>query len=142
MNRKKLFVAAVVAAAALAFVTWPVKVRADYRTYVVRPAINNHAILAGEALPAVCRDETVMKVMCARGEYEPASFLVETDHSLEQVMVRVGPLVGEAGALLPQTVDVRIARKCYRAVTWQCVTMPWVLVHDPGMWEVADEPPK
>ena len=114
----------------------------DYRLYVIRPAINNDAILEGEALPAVCRDEAVMQVMCARGEYEPASFLVETDRRLEQVMVRVGPLTGTAGVLPPQTVDVRIARKFYRSVTWQSVAMPWILVHDPGIWQIADEPPK
>ena len=33
---------------------------ADYRTYVIRPAINNDPILADEALPVQCRDETVM----------------------------------------------------------------------------------
>ena len=44
-----------VAAAALA--SWSVTVQADYRTYVVRPAINNDAILEGEALPAVCRED-------------------------------------------------------------------------------------
>ena len=27
---------------------------ADYRTYLIRPTINNDAILEGEALPAVC----------------------------------------------------------------------------------------
>ena len=60
--------------------------RADYRTYVIDPPINNDPILADEALPVQCRDETVMKVMCARGEYEPASFLVQTDEPLKQVM--------------------------------------------------------
>ena len=64
----------------------------DYRTYVIRPPINNDPILADEALPVQCRDETVINVMCARGEYEPASFLVQTDRPLKQVMVTVGSL--------------------------------------------------
>ena len=67
---------------------------ADYRTYVIDPPINDNPILEGEALPVECRDKTVMSVMCARGEYEPASFLVETDAPLKQVMVKVGPLKG------------------------------------------------
>ena len=90
---------------------------ADYRTYVIHPAINNDPILADEALPVQCRDETVMKVMCARGEYEPASFLVKTDEPLKQVMVTLSPLRGAAGSLAPDTVDVRIAQKFYKAVT-------------------------
>ena len=111
---------------------------ADYRTYVIRPAINNDPILADEALPVQCRDETVMKVMCARGEYEPASFLVQTDKPLKQVMVTVSPLKGAAGVLASKTVDVRIAQKFYRAITWTCDTLPWVLVHDPEMFRVED----
>ena len=114
----------------------------DYRTYVIRPAINNDPILAGEALPAQCRDETVMKVMCARGEYEPASFLVETDKPLEQVMVKVSALKGAGGTLAARTVDVRIAQKFSMAVTWTNETFPWVLVHDPGMIKIIDHTPK
>ena len=95
-----------------------------YRTYVVRPAINNDAILEGEALPAVCRDETVMKIMAARGEYEPASFLVQTDKPLKQVMVKVSPLKGSAGVLAAEAVDVRIAQKFNMSITWTKETMP------------------
>ena len=115
---------------------------ADYRTYVIRPAINNDPILADEALPVQCRDETVMKVMCARGEYEPASFLVQTDKPLKQVMVTVSPLKGAAGVLASKTVDVRIAQKLYTPITWTCETLPWVLVHDPGMFKIIDHTPK
>ena len=115
----------------------PGKARDGYQTYIIRPAINNDAILEGQPLPAVCRDETIMKIMCARGEYEPASFLIRTDRPLKQVMVRVGRLKNKAGRLPREAVDVRIARKFYRPITWQCLTMPWVLVHDPGMWEVV-----
>ncbi|HCN07912.1 MAG TPA: hypothetical protein DIT01_08255, partial [Lentisphaeria bacterium] len=84
---------------------------ADYRTYVIRPAINDNSILEGEALPVECREETVMSIMCARGEYEPASFLVETDEPLKQVMVQPGPLKGVAGELPADAVDVRIAQR-------------------------------
>ena len=117
----------------------PRESRDGYRTYVISPAINNSAILEDRPLPAVCRDEKVMKVLCARGEYEPASFLIQTDKPLETVMVRVGDLVGPAGVLRTETVDVRIAQKFYRLITWQCVAIPWVLVHDPGMLEIVDK---
>ena len=115
------------------------KAHSGYRTYIVEPAINNSAILEGQPLPATCRDKTEMKVLCARGEYEPASFLVQTDAPLEQVMVRVGRLKGKAGVLPEETVDVRVAQKIYRSITWQCITMPWVLVHDPEMLKVVDK---
>jgi len=98
----------------------PRKSEGGYQTYVIRPAINKGAILEGQPLPAVCRDETIMKIMCARGEYEPASFLIRTDRPLKQVMVRVGRLKGKTGTLSPEAVDVRIARKFYRAITWRC----------------------
>ena len=114
----------------------------DYRVYVVRPAINNDPILADEALPVQCRDETHLRVMCARGEYEPCSFLVQTDRLLNQVMVTVSPLQGDAGTLAAGAVDVRIAQKFYMPVTWTCETLPWVLVHDPGMIKIINHTPK
>jgi hypothetical protein len=118
------------------------KARDGYRTYVVTPAINNEAILEGQRLPAVCTDEQVMKVLCARGEYEPASLLIRAQRPLKDVMVRVADLSGPAGVLPSETVDVRIALKFYRAITWQNVAMPWVLVHDPGMLTIVDKSPK
>jgi len=114
----------------------------NYRIYVVRPVINNNAILDDEALPAVCRDEKVLKIMACRGEYEPASFLVETDQPLKQVMVRAGRLRGPAGVLAPETVDVRIAQKFYKEISAGCEAIPWLLVHDPGMLKVVDKYPK
>ena len=114
----------------------------DYQTYVIRPALNNDPILADEALPVQCRDETVMKMMCARGEYEPASFLIKTDRPLQGVMVTASPLCGSAGTLGAEIVDVRIAQKFNMAITWTRETMPWVLVHDPGMIKIVDHMPK
>ena len=56
---------------------------ADYKTYVVSPAINNPAILPGEPLPEVCRSQKVVTIRACRGEYEPASFAVLTDCRLD-----------------------------------------------------------
>ena len=39
----------------------PRKSKGGYQTYVIRPAINNEAILEGQPLPAVCRDETIIE---------------------------------------------------------------------------------
>ena len=139
MSSKKTLVAALIAAAILGGLA--VHAQAAYRTYVIRPAINDDPILDDEALPVQCRDETVMKVMCARGEYEPASFLVQTDEPLKQVMVEVSQLKGAAGVLQAKTVDVRIAQKVTMDITWTSETLPWVLVHDPGMMKVIDHTP-
>ena len=140
MNLKTMFIAALLLATAL--VGCSGEDQEDYRTYVIRPTINNDPILADEALPVQCRDEKVMKIMCARGEYEPASFLVQTDKPLKQVMVKVSPLKGAAGTLAPEAVDVRIAQKFYQPVTSTCETLPWVLVHDPGMMKIVDHTPQ
>lgn len=114
-----------------------------YRIYTVSPAINNQALLVGKPLPSSCTDATTINVMCARGEYEPGSFVVEALRPLKQVMVSVGRLQNDAGASLPpESVDVRIAQKFYRSTTWGCVTMPWVLVHDPQMMKIVDKHPK
>ena len=114
----------------------------DFRTYVIRPPLNNDPIIEGEALPVQCRDETVMSLMCARNEYEPASFLVEADHPLQSVMVSVSQLAGPAGVLPCETVDVRIAQKFNMAVTFAKETIPWVLVHDPGMIKIVNHMPQ
>ena len=119
-----------------------VSIAADYRTYVIDPPINDNPILEGEGLPIECRDETMMSIMCARGEYEPASFLVETEAPLKQVMVKASPLKGDGGELPASTVDIRIAQKFNMSITWTRETMPWVLVHDPGMMQVVEHTPR
>ncbi len=114
----------------------------DYLTYVMSPAITNEPLLKGHPLPSACITGRVMKVHCARGEYEPASFLIESGKPLEQVMVQVSDLSGDAGVLPSEIVDVRIVQKTYRTSTWGNVTMPWILVHDPHMLEIIDKPAK
>ncbi len=110
----------------------------SYRTYVVSPAINNWAILEGGALPKVCKTETTMKIMAARGEYEPASFLVETDELLKQVMVTVSPLQGAAGTLPTEAVDVRVVQPYFRRITDLPTTLPWILLHDPELLVIEE----
>ncbi len=54
MNSKKMFFVALVAVAVLACCSG--EAQSDYRTYVIRPVINNDPILEDEALPVQCRD--------------------------------------------------------------------------------------
>ena len=39
-----------------------------YTLYIVRPAINNYAVMPDEPLPGTCKRETTMKIMTCRGE--------------------------------------------------------------------------
>ena len=83
-------------------------VRADYTVHVVDPAITNQSIVAGKPLPDVCKPGNVLELSACRGEYEPASFVVVTDHPLKAVEIEVGALKGSQGTLDADAVDVRI----------------------------------
>jgi hypothetical protein len=66
----------------------------SYRIYLVEPVLSNHAIRPAAPLPATCKLGNSIKIMAARGEYEPASFLGETELPLLQLHVRDGEKVG------------------------------------------------
>lgn len=110
------------------------------KIYIVRPAINNYAILPGEPLPEVCQSGTTMKIMACRGEYEPASFVIKADSPLEAVRVSVGPLTSTGGTLPADAVDVRAVQVIFRRITDWPGLCPWLLVHDPGLFVVDDKP--
>ena len=110
------------------------------QVYVVDPPITDQAILVGQPLPGVCKAEKTIRIMACRGEYEPASFLVTTEKRLEAVRVEIGPLTGSAGTLPAEAVDVRVVQPYFRRVTSWPATMPWLLVHDPGLFTIVDEP--
>ena len=69
---------------------------------------------------------------------EPPSFQLFKGHPPDQV----SPLKGSAGVLASDTVDVCISQKFNMAITYEDETMPWVLVHDPGMIKIVDRLPK
>ena len=89
-----------------------------YRIHLVSPTINNRAIEPGKPLPDTCKPGTGFRVMACRGEYEPFSFVIETEQLLEQVDVRVTDLRTGSGATLPGTaVDVRVVAPVFRRIT-------------------------
>ena len=112
----------------------------QYSVYVVRPAITNQAILPGWPLPAVCKAEKTMKIIACRGEYEPASFLVVAEERLEAVAVELGRLSGPGESWPAAAVDVRVVQPYFRRVTDLPTTLPWLLVHDPGLLVVEENP--
>ena len=110
-------------------------------TYIVEPAINNYAIQEHKELPfAACRIGTDISMMACRGEYEPASFVVETDSTLENLMVTVGQLSGDFGATIPSSaVDVRVVQPCWLRISDYPGRMNQVLLHDPSLLTIDHE---
>ena len=111
-----------------------------YRTFVVSPAINNLAIRPGVPLPQTCRPGDLLQVVACRGEYEPASFVVETKHLLKAVHVVAAPLRGSAGTIPAGAIDIRVALPTFKRINDYPGTLNWLLVHDPGLLVLKEEP--
>ena len=109
------------------------------RSYSVNPAINNIAALSGHPLPELWQAGSTMKIMAARGEYEPATFVLATDTPLADLHVQVGPLTGAAGTLATEALDVRVAQPYYKRITNTAATVPWVLTHDPSLFTIVQQ---
>jgi len=115
----------------------------EYQIYIVDPPINNHTIQEHRPLPPVCKPGTTISMMACRGEYEPASFVIETDSKLENLMVTVGQLAGDSGTTIPSSaVDVRVVQSCWLRITDFGGRMNWVLLHDPGLLVIDHEEDK
>ena len=115
----------------------------EYQIYIVDPPISNHAIQEHRPLPPVCQQGTAISMMACRGEYEPASFVIETDSKLENLMVTVGQLAGDSGTTIPSSaVDVRVVQSCWLRITDFGGRMNWVLLHDPGLLVIDHEEDK
>ena len=108
--------------------------------YVVEPAISNHAIQAHKELPgATCRPGTKLSMVACRGEYEPASFVIETTRPLKDVFVEVGPLRSGAETIDADAVDVRVVKSCWLRISDFPGRMNWVLLHDPDLLKIIKE---
>ncbi len=105
----------------------------DYQVYIVNPPISNQAIRPRRELPSTCQPGTKLQVMACRGEYEPASFIVETQRRLREVRVEVGTLQSASGAIAASAVDVRVVAPCFRRITDWPGSVNWVLLHDPDL---------
>ena len=105
----------------------------DYVIYVVNPPINNLAIQPHLPLPSTCRVGSDLRIMACRGEYEPCSFVVETEQVLRQVAVEMDPLHGDAGVIPVSAVDIRAVVPLFCRVTDHPGFLNWVLLHDPNL---------
>ena len=117
-------------------------VGADYTVYVVSPAVTNHVIQQDGPLPPVCKAEKVIELAACRGEYEPASFVVDAAVPLEAVRIEVGQLTGPGGKLPEDCVDVRVVKDYYTYVMadFYNTTLPMLLVHDESFLGIEPDP--
>ena len=113
---------------------------ADGTAHAVTPAINNWAARDWNGtgnLPSLWQTGSAINMMAARGEYEPATFVVETDTLLEGVNVTVTELTGPSGTLHAGALDVMVVQPYHKRVTNPSATLPWVLTHDPGLFTIT-----
>ncbi|MAE67453.1 MAG: hypothetical protein CMJ18_24595 [Phycisphaeraceae bacterium] len=111
-----------------------------YRTFIVSPAINNLAIRPGVPLPQTCRRGDLLQVTACRGEFEPASFVVETRRTLESVHVDAELLRGSAGIIPADAIDIRVVLPTFKRINDYPGTLNWLLMHDPGLLILKEEP--
>ena len=125
--------------------TKPYDISVGYQIYIVDPPINNYAIQEHKPLPVTCQPGTKISMMACRGEYEPASFVIEANNNLTNLMVTVGQLAGDSGtAISSSAVDVRVVQPCWVRITDYPGRMNWVLLHDPSLLKIdyeSDEVP-
>ena len=78
----------------------------DYDFFVVTPTINNFVIGPNHALPRSCQPGSSLTIIACRGEYEPASFIVESPGTLKNVRIEVGELRGDSGSIPAGAIDI------------------------------------
>lgn len=132
-------IARAVCVALLLATTQSARATDSYRIYLVEPALSNHAMWPAGLLPETCKLGNCIKIMAARGEYEPASFLVETERSLLQLHVHASDLSGPGGSIPAKSIDLRVVAPFFRDATHFPITMNWILVHDPNLIQVRNE---
>jgi len=121
-----------------------------YEIYIIDPPITNHVLVLDEPLPTSCQKGDTISIMAAPGEYEPASFVIQTatDEHLDNVRMACSKLVGDYfdgggnATIAASAVDIRLAEWQVAGVQGigNAVT-PCVLVHDPDMLTVVEEVP-
>jgi len=80
--------------------------------YAAKP-ITNQRILPAAAPPPGTPD-VELEVVAAKGEFEPATFVVRPEFDLRRLSISVSPLKGLAGKLPASVVDVRAVKVWYQ----------------------------
>ncbi len=112
-----------------------------YEIYIVTPAVNDYLVLTKGPLPPTCRLGNTLDIMASRGEYEPASFVIETKtgEHLDNVRIHCGPLQSATSELPIGAVDIRLVDRFNIGGCIGMVEGAWHLVYDQGMIEATDD---
>lgn len=109
-----------------------------YEVYVTNHAFTLASVMPDGALPVEFEVGRSLKVTACRGEYEPATFVIDSEEPLVGIRVTCSDLRGKAGRLPSSCVDVRLAQMTARDVTRACMSIfPWTLVHDPDIFKIV-----
>ena len=114
-----------------------------YEVYIVTPPINDYLIPAEGPLPPTCQLGNALDIMACRGEYEPASFVIQTepDEHLDNVRIYCGPLRSGEDTIPASAVDIRIVDKLNVGWAIGNVKVSWHLLYDQAMIDATDDPP-
>jgi len=108
-------------------------------TFIVSPVINGYAVQEHKPLPITCQPGAAISMMACRGEYEPASFVIDTQGTLKDVIVEISPLQSASGIIDANAVDVRVVKSSWIRVTDTPTRMNMVLIHDPDLLKITFE---
>ncbi len=114
--------------------------------YVAQPVSATMILPDQGVVPGVVSPE--IPVVAARGEYEPASFVISALTALEDLRVEVDDLQGDGGAIPGSQVDVKAVKCWYQAGTaWtgirqdksRRILTPELLLNDDSLVKVDEE---
>ena len=139
---------AVLALAAVSALTVPTGSAAPAALDIrVVPAISSVKRLPDQEPPDVLETDGI-RFLAARGEFEPASFLLRSRENLDGVQLKAGPLKGEAGEIPAANLDLKVVKVWYQDGTaWHSYfgdathreRVPELLLNDETLIRVDDE---
>lgn len=77
--------------------------------HVVVPALSNIKRLA-DTPPTDGVPGGTVELLAAKGEYEPASFLLRSQQSVKQVVLKASPLKGKHGTIPAEAIDLKVVK--------------------------------
>jgi len=112
--------------------------------YVVNPISSQRILPFDKLIPGEISHK--IEVIAAKGEYEPASFVISALSDLKNVRIEVSPLEGEKHLIPPSAIDIRVVKCWYRSgeSAWGAVRrnrlikdlIPGLLLHDDSLVKV------
>ena len=114
-----------------------------YEIYTVSPAISDYLLMAEGPLSPPCELGNELSIMACRGEYEPASFVIQTEPGEHLDNVRIGCSALRSGedAIPAGAVDIRLVDKLNVGWAIGNVKVSWQLMYDQEMIDATDDPP-